>query len=151
MLVEDRANHKEHTQAERQKVCEVRQKEVNNRISNYSHNAQKHLEVFNGIFTKVQNLQANKKLNAPTYDALVATATVKGTAATDAVNALKTLSVNVDCSSPDPAGALANVKVAVKNARTALHEYRLAIKDVISALSAAKVESSTTTSTAEGN
>ncbi|MFA5003866.1 MAG: hypothetical protein WC498_01145 [Candidatus Saccharimonadales bacterium] len=147
LLTKEReAKHTEHTHAEREKACEDRQGAIDTRTGNFGVAAQRHLDVFNGIFTKVQSFATTNKLTAPNYDSLVATAQAKQTAAQQAVDALKALNVKIDCTAPDPASAVATVKTAVANARTALHDYRVAIKNIIVALqSANSTENSTTT------
>ena len=127
-------HHSDLTAKGRQLACEKRQAGIDNRISNYAAEAQRHLNVFTGIFTKVQNFYASKKLNVSNYDTLVAAVTAKQTAAQSAVDALKALSVNIDCTQPDPAQTLEAVKGAVSDARTALQAYRAAIKDLIVAI-----------------
>jgi hypothetical protein len=137
LLAAKRENKKEHTQTEKKKSCEAHKTEINKRVNNYATAAQRHLDVFDGIFAKVQAFQTKKQLNVANYDTLVATATTKQVAAQAAVDELKALDVSIDCTQPDPATSLAKVKAATANARTALHEYRLAIKDVVVALKGA--------------
>lgn len=155
LLAQERAKLKTTTEAERQKACVAHQQEINTRVSNYAAAAQRHLDVFNGIFTKVQTFYTNKKLNVTDYSSLVAAATAKQTAAQSAVDTLKSLNVSIDCTQPDPATAVATVKTAVANARTALQDYRTAIKNVIVALEGASTgthgDTTTTTDTTGGN
>jgi Fe2+ transport system protein B len=127
----------EHTAAERQKACEARQKSIDRRTSNYGTAAQRHLDVFNSIFTKVQQFHDSKQLNVSNYDALVAAATAKQTAAQSAVTALKALNVQIDCTQSDPAATVATIKSAVADARTSLQAYRSALKDLVVALKGA--------------
>ncbi len=140
-----RENHQEKSVADRQKACEARQAEINARIGNYSAAAQRHLNVFTDILTKVENFYSSKKLNVSSYDSLLATAQAKQTAAQQAVDTLKGLDVSIDCTQPDPAQSLEAVKTAVGNARTALQAYRSAIKDVIVALEGASTANESTT------
>jgi hypothetical protein len=145
-----RTNVKEHTADQKQKACEAHSAEINKRATNYAAAAQRHLDVFNAIFTKVQAFETTKQLNVANYDTLVATATAKQTDAQTAVNNLKALDVSIDCTQSDPATAVATLKTATANARTALQAYRQAIKDVVVALkgaSTAQTDKSTTTDT----
>jgi hypothetical protein len=128
---------KEHTTAQKQQACTAHQGEIDKRSKNYATAAQRHLDVFNKIFTRVQDFETNKKLNVTNYDTLVATAKDKQATAQTAVDALKALDVNLDCTQPDPAGSVATLKTAVSNARTALQDYRKSVKDVIVALKGA--------------
>jgi hypothetical protein len=147
LLQTKRQTVKEHTTTEKQKACEAHQAEVNHRSAKYAAAAQRHLDVFNKIFTRVQDFQTTKKLNVPDYDTLVATATAKQTAAQAAVDALKAVDVKLDCTQTDPANSVATLKTAVANARTALQDYRKAIKDVVVALKGASTAASSDTST----
>jgi hypothetical protein len=145
--VEDlRKNKPAQTEAVREKTCDARKTEIQNRATKYAASAAKHLATFDSIFAKVQAFHDTKKLDAANYDALVAAAKTKQTAAASAVVALQdTSKLTIDCTA-DPAVAVSQIKEAVKKAHDALHDYRLAVKDVIKALKAA---SDTTTSTTQ--
>ncbi|HSX06870.1 MAG TPA: hypothetical protein VLG92_04060 [Candidatus Saccharimonadia bacterium] len=137
LLQAKRENIKEHTLAMRQKACQQRQKGIDTRTKAYGTAAERHLTMFNQIFTKVQAFHDSKKLNVANYDALVTAAKDKQATAQSAVDALKALDVQIDCTQSDPATAVATIKQAVANARTALQAYRTALKDVIAALKGA--------------
>lgn len=145
LLSEKRQKGKQHTAEQKQKACEARAANINKRADNYAVRAQRHLDVFNKIFTRVQAFQANKQLDVANYDALVATATAKQAAAQAAVDQVKALDVNIDCTQADPASTVATLKAATANARTALHEYRKSIKDIVVALKGASTTSDTKT------
>lgn len=147
LLAEKRRDGKTKTLAERQKSCQARQAEVLKRSENYSRNAQRHLNNFNGIYDKVLAFQANKKLAAANFDQLKAAADAQKATAEAAVAALSGSDVTIDCTSSDPAAAVATLKTAVANARTALQDYRAAVKNIIVALQAAKNTASDTTKT----
>lgn len=146
-LETERKNGHEKSLEARQKSCQARQAEINTRINNYATAAQRHLAVFEGLQTKVQNFYTTKKLNVTNYDTLLATAQAKQADAQKAVDALKALDVNIDCTSSDPAQSVAAVKTAVANARVALQAYRTAIKDLIVALKGASTAADNTTTT----
>ncbi len=148
MLQTKRQNVKEHTAEQKQKACEAHAKEINKRATNYAAAAQRHLDVFNAIFTKVQAFQTNKQLNVTGYDALVATATAKQAAAQTAVDNLKALDVSIDCTQTDPASTVATLKTTTAATRSALQDYRKSIKDIVVALkgaSTAQTDKSTST------
>lgn len=148
LLETERQNHKEkRTEAEKQKACENRQDSIDNRSANFAAAAQRHLDVFNSIFAKVQAFHDNNNLNVANYDALVATAKTKQATAQQAVDVLKGLSIKIDCTTTDPANTVATLKAAVKNARTALHDYRTSIKNVVVALQGASTSTEPTTTT----
>jgi hypothetical protein len=125
------------TQDKKQKACEAHKTEINKRANNYASAAQKHLGVFNDIFTKLQNFYTSKGLNVSNYDTLVADATAKQTAAATAVQALKDADVSIDCTSTDPASTVATLKVTVANARQALKDYRTSLKNLVVAFKGA--------------
>ena len=120
----------------RQKRCESLQTMLNKQIGKFSQNAQSHLETFNAVYTKVQSYAGNAKVSTATYSSLVATANTQQAAATQAVDALKSVAVTVNCSEADPASSLTTIKEAVDSTRTALQGYQKAIAAVISNLEA---------------
>jgi hypothetical protein len=149
LLSEKRQNGKQHSAEQKKKSCEVRAANINRKADKYAAQAQKHLDVFNKIFTKVQNFHDDKNLNVDGYDALLATATAKQTDAQTAVDALKAVDVDIDCTQSDPASAVATLKAATKNARSALHEYRTAIKDLVVAMKGASTAQSSDDSSSD--
>jgi len=148
MLQADRKDLREqHTALQRQAACKARQNAINRRIDNYAKAAQTNLDTFNNILTKVQAFYTDKKLNVASYGALLATAQAQQTAAQQAVDALKSLDVTIDCTQSDPAQALVTVKTAVAATRTALQSYRSSIKDIITALEGASSAQNSNTTT----
>jgi vacuolar-type H+-ATPase subunit I/STV1 len=145
LLSDLRQKGKEHSENARQKACVARQKGIDRRTTAYANAAERHLTAFNQIFAKVQAFHDKKQLNVTNYDALVAAATAKQTAAQSAADALKALNVTVDCTQSDPATTVATIKTAVKDARTALKEYRTAIKNLVVALKGASTAQDKTT------
>ena len=144
LLETERKSVSEHSQLARQNACKAHQAEINRRAANYATAAQRHLDTFTSILTKVQNFYKNKNLNVATYPTLLTTALAKQTAAQQAVDVLKSLDTTIDCSQPDPAQNVQALKMAVTNARTALQAYRGAIKDVIVALEGASSANAST-------
>lgn len=137
LLTTKRAGAKTHSAEQRKKSCEARKAHIQKRADNYATAAQRHLGVFNNIFTKVQAFHDKKQLNVSNYETLVAAAKEKQTTAQTAVDQLKSLDVSIDCAQSDPATTVATLKTATKNARLALQEYRKSIKDVVVALKGA--------------
>lgn len=125
-----------HTAADRQKRCQSLQAMLTKQITNFGQNAQTHLGTFNSVFTKVQAYATKNNVTASQYTSLVATATTQQTAATQAVAALKLVSVTFNCTQQDPASSLATIKAAVDSTRTALQAYQKSIAAVISNLEA---------------
>lgn len=145
LLASERKDKKSKSIEARQKSCEARQASLMKKSQNYSRNAKKHLGVFDSVYAKVLAFQQEKQLTAANFAALKAAADAKKAAAGSAITALESPNVTVDCSSEDPAEAVATLRESVKNARQALQEYRSAIKDLVVALQAAKTTDDTTT------
>jgi chromosome segregation ATPase len=150
LLETERQNKKQHSVEDRQKACTTREADLNKKITNYGTQATRQLTRLNDTYAKLQAYQADKKLSAADYAALAAAADGQKTTATAAVDALTSLTVKIDCSSTDPAASVATVKSAVKNARTALQDYRKSIKAVLVSLMTAKSASGATDSSATG-
>lgn len=132
----DKAGNQTQSVAVRQKKCQQLQAMVNLHITDFSQNAQSHLATFNTIFTKVQAFASSKKITSTEYTSLVATASTQQANAQQAVDALKSVAVTINCSAADPASSLSTIKSAVDSTRTALQAYQKAIAAVISNLEA---------------
>lgn len=137
--LEDRLEGREEMRAEkRQLVCENRQKAIQNKLAAFNDAADKHLSKFNSVYDKIQAYQEDENIQPAGYDALVTAANAKKQAATDAVTALKEVAADVDCASPETVVKLGAVRDAAKETRTALHEYRMALKDLVVAMAQSK-------------
>lgn len=146
-LAEERQDHKTKSLEARQKSCEARKAALVKKTDNFSRNATKHLAVFNSIYDKVLAFQEEKQLTADNFAELKATVEAKKAAATTAAAAIKDLDTAIDCTSDDPAAAVATLKETVASARKALHDYRLAIKDLVVGLQNAAGSTETETET----
>ncbi len=125
-----------HTIANRQKRCQSLQSMLTKQITNFSQNAQTHLDIFNTVFTKVQAYATKNNISTSQYTSLVAAATTQQTSATQFVTALKSVSVTFNCAQQDPASSLATIRAAVDSTRAALQAYQKSIAAVISDLEA---------------
>lgn len=123
-----------HTVAERQKRCQSLQSMLTKQITDFGQNAQTHLATFNAVFSKVQAYATKNNISTSQYTSLLATATAQQASATQAVAALKSVSVTFNCSQQDPASSLATIRAAVDSTRTALQAYQKSIVAVISNL-----------------
>lgn len=137
-LEQKRKEVKGKTAEQRKKVCESRANGINKRFTNFGTVADRHLAKIDGAYEKLQAYQAANKLDADNYDALVAVADAKQQTAVDAIAALKLVNTTIDCSSTDPAAAIAEVKAAVKTTREALKDYRKSVKAILVELRTAK-------------
>lgn len=122
----------------RKTVCENKQQSINNKLATFTQAADKHLGRLDEAYTKVQSYQAKNNVVLANYDELVATANEKKQTAIDAIAALKTVAVQVDCNQPDAVVKLGTVRDAAKATRSALHDYRMAIKAIVVALAQGK-------------
>lgn len=118
--------------------CENRQKAINEKFVAVNKAAENYLNTLNTVFGAVQTYQGQKNLPLANYQELVAAATDKQAAAVPAVNLLKTAAQTIDCNKSDVVVKLSTVRDVIKDTRQALHEYRMAIKDIVFALSQAQ-------------
>jgi hypothetical protein len=135
LLGERRQKGKEHSEAQRQRACQNHEDGINHLFESLGTKADRFLQRYDGVFTKVQAFQDKNQLDVSTYDDLVADVTAKQTTATAAVAALKDLSgTKIDCTAADPAASVASVRTATQDARSALQAYRLSLKKLVKAL-----------------
>lgn len=132
--------------ANRQKRCVELQSMVNKQITNFSSSAQTNLTTFNNVYAKVQ-AYASANSTSTNVQSLLTAANTQQTNATQAVAALKSVAVTVDCTAQDPASSLATIRTAVESTRSALQAYQQAIKAVISSLESAAGTQATTNTT----
>ncbi len=134
----------------RKLVCENKQNAINHKLAAFTQAADRHLARLDDTFAKVQVYQTANNLPVANYDELVAAATDKKQAAVDAVAVLKVVAVGVDCADPTTVLKLSTVREAAKAAKQALHEYRMAIKEIVVALVQAKDDSAGDDNSTEG-
>lgn len=137
-LEKKRDGRNEMAEEKRKLVCENKQKAIENKLAAFNQAADKHLAKLNDVYTRIQAYKTAENLQPANYDDLVAAATAKQEAATAAVAALKEVAVGVDCSDPETVVKLSAVREAAKATRTALHDYRKALKDIVVALAQSK-------------
>lgn len=144
------ANHTEQTDAQRQKVCEVRKNNLTKRMSRAVTVANQHKANIDRIYEKVKNFYTTKKLNVTNYDELTAKVDTAQTAATDSITALKNLDISVDCTSQTAADSVASFREAVSSTRDSLKAYRQALVDLITSLKGASTSTSNSTDNTTG-
>jgi hypothetical protein len=140
----------EKTAEKRKLVCENRQNAIQNKLAAYNQAADKHLTKLDGVYTKIKAYKAAENLQPNGWSDLVAAADTKQAAATAAVAALKQVATGVDCNDPETVVKLSAVREAAKSTRSALHEYRMALKTMVVALAQARDAAENTTSTGSG-
>lgn len=126
----------------RQKACTVRKDAMQKHLSTKVAAAEKHKEVFDKIFTKVQNYYNQKELNVDNYEALVGAVQDTQADTTEKLLALKSVDVSIDCSDPGVANTIGTFKEALGDTRDSLKAYKTALKQLISAVRQAAESSS---------
>jgi hypothetical protein len=150
-LAEKKAQIKEQTQEHRQQACEARKSELTKRMSRAVTQAQKHKEVFDKIYTRVQDFYTNKQLNVSDYDSLKAKVDAAQADAAAGIQALKETDVSVDCTSSTVADSVSAFQSAVGSTRDSLKAYRSALVDLINSLKGASTGQSSADSTDNTN
>lgn len=115
--------------AKRLEACEKHSDKINNIIQKRSKQATKQLGVFTKISDRVQQFVADKKLTVENYDALVTEIDAKRDAAQAAIET--NTATKFDCSTTSADKPLQVPRTSVETVRTALHDYRTAIKNLI--------------------
>lgn len=122
--------------AERQKRCEEHREGLQTKVERIVENAKAYKERVDEVYSKA--LEYQKANNVSIDAALVAAANAAQAQAAVSVQALSGLKPTVDCSNTSVATDVATFKAAAAQARNDLQAYRLAVKNVLTALEAAK-------------
>ena len=149
-LQEMKAENKTRLDDARKKVCENRQEQINSIIKKRSEQATKQFEVFTKISDRVQEFVKTKNLTVENYDSLVAAINEKAAAAQAAIETNSGTTFDCATTSGDKPAQLP--RTTIDAVRTALQEYRTAIKNLIVNVkaSADKAESTTTAPSTSG-
>ena len=113
------------------KVCQNREKAINNIMARIADRGQKHLDLVSGIAARVEAFYVQKGKTLSSYDQLVANANAKKAAAQAAVDTVKSDSASFKCDGTDPKGVVVMFKNNMKAEVTALQNYRAAAKALI--------------------
>jgi hypothetical protein len=119
------------------KVCEKRQDGIQNIMGRVGERAQKQLDLYAQVSTRVQTFVTDKKLTVTNYEQLVADVATKKTAAQNAVNKVAADKAAFKCDGTDPVGTVDIFKADVAAQNEALKAYRASIKSLIDAVKAA--------------
>lgn len=125
---------------DRKKVCEARQKGMEQRFTKLTEAAQHHLNKLEDASEKLQAYKADNQVNVANWAELTKTVSDAHNNAALYVTKVADLKPTVDCTSDNVASDIATFKAAVEKARTELKAYRKALKDVVVALNTAKPE-----------
>ncbi len=119
-------------------VCETRQGAIKNRMRNLLALVANMEEKFDSIAARVQKYYTDKVLptgkTVANYDALVADIQTKKAAVDTAAAEAKTASENFNCNADNPKDLYTTFRTNMQTTKTALHNYRLAIKNLIVAV-----------------
>jgi hypothetical protein len=118
-------------EAAKLRVCQNRQAAIGQILSRMADRAQRQLDVFTTITERVQVFYARKGRTLSNYDALVADANAKKTAADVQVTALGS-AVTFNCTVDNPKGIVQSFKDKLRTTNAALKDYRTAVKNLIS-------------------
>lgn len=130
------------------KVCQLREKAIDNIMARIGDRGQKQLDLFTTIATRVETFYTTKGKTLSNYDALVADVNAKKAAAQTAVDTVKADKANFKCDGTDPQGAAATFKADLKLEISALKAYRTSVKNLIVGV---KSVQGTTSSTENSN
>ena len=130
------------------KVCQLREKSIDNIMSRIAERGQKHIDLFTTIATKTETFYTTKGKTLSNYDALVADVNAKKAAAQTAVDTVKADSANFKCDGTDPHGEAAAFKADLKLEISALQDYRTSVKNLI--IGFKSVQGTTSSSTNSG-
>lgn len=118
----------------RQKACTARKNAMQKRLSAKVTVAEKHKELFDKIFTKVQNFYNQKGLSIDNYESLVEAVEDAQADTTEKLLALKSIDTSVDCSDPNVANTISTFREALGATRDSLKTYKTTLKELIAAV-----------------
>ncbi len=122
----------------RRSVCETRQGAIENRMKALVKLVATMEEKFDSISARVQKYYTDKVIpsgkTVANYDALITDIQTKKTATDTALAEVKTTSENFNCNADNPKDLYLTFRTGMQKNKTALHAYRLSIKNLIVAV-----------------
>ncbi len=113
------------------KVCQLREKNIDNIMSRMGDRGVKQLDVFTKIADRTEAFYVKSGKVLSNYDALVADVTAKKADAQAAVTAAQSTTVTFKCDGTDPKGAVSSFKTSLEAQNQALKAYKTAVKNLI--------------------
>ena len=113
------------------KVCQTREKVIDNIMSRLGDRGQKQLDLFSSIAQRTETFYTEKGKTLASYDTLVAAVNAKKATAQAAVDTVKSSSANFKCDGTDPKGVASAFKDNLKIEIAALKEYKTTVKNLI--------------------
>lgn len=136
---EDTKNKQERSDEDKKKSCEGVKEGLKQKLENLDTNSQKVYEKIDSVLQKALEYQKESGVKPTNFDQLVATAQSANVKAKASVEALKGLSVEIDCDKPGTvAQNVASFKAAAEQARNDLKVFRSAVKAVLAVLETSK-------------
>lgn len=133
--------------AVKEKVCENRKDNISNIMQRGIVRANRQIDLFGTIATRVEAFYVKKGKTLSNYDALVAAVNSAKTKAQTDIDTLKA-QTTLDCTGADPKGQIEAFKTALKAVNQDLKDYRTAVKNLIVGV---KSVQGTTSSSNEGS
>lgn len=125
-------------EAKKLQVCQTHEKNIKNRLDSLTKLVANQEEKFASIAARVQNRYTTKLVPAgktlSNYDTLAADIAAKRTAVDTALAAAKSNADNFSCTSDDPKGLLTTFRKDMQAVKSALHDYRKSIRNLIVAV-----------------
>ncbi|MBI3573092.1 MAG: hypothetical protein HY092_02735 [Candidatus Kerfeldbacteria bacterium] len=128
-------------EAAKLRVCQNRQAALNQIMSRRANRAERQLNVFSTIASRVETFYVNKGRTISNYDALVAKVNETKTAAEIQVATLKQ-DATFDCTAENPKGMATTFKDQLRTTAVALQAYKTAIKNLIVGVKSAQGQTS---------
>ncbi len=135
--------------ASKLEICKNRESNITARIARIDDRIVNQLTLFTTISDRAQTFYTDKGITIEDYDQLVATVNERKLTAETAVATMNSLKDTFNCEGDDPKAKIEEVKVGLQSAVTALKDYRIAIKDMITAIKSANSVSSSSTGETE--
>jgi hypothetical protein len=132
------------------RVCQHREKSINNIMARIADRGQKQLDLFTSIATRTEDFYTSKGKTLSNYDALVSDVNTQRAAAQSEVDTIKSDSVSFKCDGTDPKGAAQAFKDDLKLEMSALKTYRTAVKNLIVGVSSVQGTTSSGDNGAQG-
>jgi chromosome segregation ATPase len=127
------------TAEQRKEACQSRERGLQAKTATLARNAQRYQKRIDDVLDKVRAYrEAYGGLTVENYDALVAAAMAAQAKSQVSADALAGLKPTIDCDSETVANDVAAFRIAAAQARTDIAAYKVAVKNLIAAVAAAK-------------
>ncbi|HZP55831.1 MAG TPA: hypothetical protein VFB03_03630 [Candidatus Saccharimonadales bacterium] len=133
-LAELKAKVQQHTVQEKAKNCQAAKHGLETKLNQIQKNGSAFETKIDSFFQKGLDYQKNHNVSPANFDQLVSTANDAQAKAKASVDALKSLNVNIDCTTDTVAQNVATFRAATSQAKTDLLAYKAAVKAVLKSL-----------------